>query len=68
MALFAICKNETSMLDDIQSDELTSFYKFITQEMPIGDPIHGIHYHYDLCYPFCNFNSQLWNLIVFILI
>uniref|UniRef100_A0A915Q0F9 SSD domain-containing protein n=1 Tax=Setaria digitata TaxID=48799 RepID=A0A915Q0F9_9BILA len=62
MAIFAT-SNSDSMLDAQKSDELTTFHKYITQIMPINVNKSTVHYESDLCEPFCNFNSQLWNLL-----
>ncbi|KAM3727865.1 Patched-related protein [Dirofilaria immitis] len=62
MALFATANNG-SILETQKSDELTTFYKYITQIMPININKSIVHYRNDLCEPFCNFNSELWNLL-----
>uniref|UniRef100_A0A0M3IEG9 SSD domain-containing protein n=1 Tax=Ascaris lumbricoides TaxID=6252 RepID=A0A0M3IEG9_ASCLU len=63
MALFAIARNG-SILNDMESNELTTFYKYITQEMKIEYENITLKYRDDLCEPFCKFNSQLWNILV----
>lgn len=63
MALFAIARNG-SILNDLESNELTTFYKYITQEMKIEYENITLKYRDDLCEPFCKFNSQLWNILV----
>ncbi|CAG9540075.1 unnamed protein product [Cercopithifilaria johnstoni] len=62
MALFATANNG-SILETTKVDELTTFYKYITQTMPVNVNKTTVHYRNDLCEPFCNFNSQLWNLL-----
>uniref|UniRef100_A0A0R3RMT3 Uncharacterized protein n=1 Tax=Elaeophora elaphi TaxID=1147741 RepID=A0A0R3RMT3_9BILA len=62
MALFATANNG-SILEARKVDELTTFYKYITQTMPVIVNKSTVHYRNDLCEPFCNFNSQLWNLL-----
>ncbi|EJD75908.1 patched family protein [Loa loa] len=62
MALFATANNG-SLLETRKIDELTTFYKYITQIMPVNVNKSTVHYRNDLCEPFCNFNSQLWNLL-----
>ncbi|VDO57734.1 unnamed protein product [Onchocerca flexuosa] len=62
MALFAIANNG-SILETGKTDELTTFYKYITEIMPINVNKSTVHYQNDLCEPFCDFNSQLWNLL-----
>ncbi|VDM46054.1 unnamed protein product [Toxocara canis] len=62
MALFAVARNG-SILNERESDELTTFYKFITQQMTIEYRNETFKYRDDLCEPFCKFNSQLWNLL-----
>ncbi|VDO34310.1 unnamed protein product [Brugia timori] len=61
MALFATTNG--SILETRRTDELTTFYKYITQTMPVNVNKSTVHYQNDLCEPFCNFNSQLWNLL-----
>lgn len=63
MAIFATANNG-SILETKKTDELTTFYKYITQTMPVIVNKSTVHYRNDLCEPFCNFNSQLWNLLV----
>uniref|UniRef100_A0A914ZEG9 SSD domain-containing protein n=1 Tax=Parascaris univalens TaxID=6257 RepID=A0A914ZEG9_PARUN len=62
MALFAVAQNG-SILNDLESNELTTFYKYITQEMIIEYENQTLKYRDDLCEPFCKFNSQLWNIL-----
>ncbi|VDK79147.1 unnamed protein product [Litomosoides sigmodontis] len=62
MALFAIANNG-SILEAGRVDELTTFYKYITQTMSVNVSKSSVHYRNDLCEPFCNFNSQLWKLL-----
>lgn len=64
MALFATANNG-SILETKKIDELTTFYKYITQTMPVANiNKSAVHYENDLCEPFCDFNAQLWNLLV----
>ncbi|VDM96887.1 unnamed protein product [Thelazia callipaeda] len=61
LALFAMARNG-SILETTESDELTTFYQYVTQKMPIE--VEGSSTHWDdLCDPFCDLNSQLWNLL-----
>lgn len=62
MALFATARNG-SMLSEPEVNELTSFYQFITQEMIINYGNRSVTYD-NLCDPFCDFNSQIWKMLV----
>ncbi|VDK26980.1 unnamed protein product [Anisakis simplex] len=64
MALFAVARNGSSILNEAQSDELTTFYKYITQRMKIEYENETVYYKSGLCEPFCEFNAQLWNILV----
>ncbi|MFH4977966.1 hypothetical protein AB6A40_004675 [Gnathostoma spinigerum] len=62
MAVFAEAKNE-DLLRETESDEILSFFDYITKKMEIEYDGKKYTYHNDLCEPFCNFNGPLWNLL-----
>lgn len=63
MAVFAVARNNGSMLDPKESNELTTFHQYITQKMELTLDNATFKYRDDLCQPFCTFNSLLWTLL-----